>query len=317
MNTEPWIAPLTREKLAAPAPQGARHHQIVQIASSLIGNGHSPQAIFDRIRPNYGPDIGDQEITKVIEWACRRITPNQTAYRFQTPSRHKQEAIPPEEHITRFLGGFACEDYDLWEKSPALRTCRFSEMASLLLETLFMPGEWINIVSTCNLREPKHPPLGYGVSKERDSWLKVFRQGTVPVSQGGTWIRMNPTDGKGVSDTNITRYRFLLLEFDRIPIPLQRAFLGYLKLPIAAIITSGGKSLHAWVRLNAPDFAQYREKARAILNTLAPFGVDKANQNPSRLSRLPGVIRPNGNPDNNQQTLVYLNPSFSCLPIFR
>jgi KaiC/GvpD/RAD55 family RecA-like ATPase len=94
-----------------------------------------------------------------------------------------------------------------------------------------------------------------------------------------------------------------------LPLDTQLALYSKFQLPISAILTSGGGSAHAWIRLAAPDSAKYREWAKRILEALLPFGVDQANKNPSRLSRLPGVkrsIQPQGD---GIQRLLYLNPA--------
>jgi RecA-family ATPase len=59
------------------------------------------------------------------------------------------------------------------------------------------------------------------------------------------------------------------------------------------LVHSGGRSLHAIVRVDASDAEEYRKRVDYIYDYLDKNGlkVDKANRNPSRLSRLPGVTR--------------------------
>ena len=120
-------------------------------------------------------------------------------------------------------------------------------------------------------------------------------------------MRMNPVDGKGVADANVTTFRFALIEIDCVPVELQLALLAKLKLPIAAILTSGGKSAHAWVWVDAASVDEYRVTVSAMLGMLARFGVDGKNKNPSRLSRLPGAVRTIGAAGDGRQWLLYLN----------
>jgi len=196
---------------------------------------------------------------------------------------------------------------DLWEQSPVRLPDDFRLDAVLLLSALFQPGEMVNIVSAFSLNGEKANPLGYGETAEKGKWLEKMTRNGTPVSNAGVWIRPNPLDGNGVTDENVTAFRFLLVEFDNVPIPLQTAFLARLSLPIAAVLTSGGKSLHAWVRINAPTETAYRAVAKRIFDPLAQYGVDMANRNPSRLSRLPGVYRKIGSGSDNRQRLIYLN----------
>jgi hypothetical protein len=125
----------------------------------------------------------------------------------------------------------------------------------------------------------------------------------------GAWLRQNPVDGQGVADANVTAFRFALIESDILPLDLQLSLLAKVPLPIAAILTSGGASLHAWVQVDATDADDYRKTVSKMLEILAKFGVDGKNKNPSRLSRLPGAMRHIGaNGEDGRQRLLYLNP---------
>ena len=120
----------------------------------------------------------------------------------------------------------------------------------------------------------------------------------------GAWIRFNPVDGEGVKNDNITKFRYALVESDTMSIADQDAMYRKLELPIACLVHSGGKSLHAIVRVDAEDYNEYRKRVEFLYDFLERNGVvvDKQNRNPSRLSRMPGVTR-NGN----RQYLVATN----------
>lgn len=115
-------------------------------------------------------------------------------------------------------------------------------------------------------------------------------------SEVGGWIRFNPLDGEGVKNENVTSFKFALVESDTLPIAEQDAIFRKLELPIAALVHSGGKSLHAIVRVDAADYEEYRKRVEFLYDFLEKQGVaiDKQNRNPSRLSRMPGLTR-NGN----------------------
>ena len=66
----------------------------------------------------------------------------------------------------------------------------------------------------------------------------------------GAWIRFNPLDGKGASDRNVTAFRYALVESDVLPIQEQLAAYQKLELPVACLVHSGGKSVHAIVHLS-------------------------------------------------------------------
>ena len=109
----------------------------------------------------------------------------------------------------------------------------------------------------------------------------------------GAWIRFNPLDGKGVKNENVTDFRYALVESDSMALEQQNAVIRELELPVAMLVYSGGKSVHAIVKVDAPNYDEYRKRVDYLYNVCHKNGldVDKQNRNPSRLSRLPGVER--------------------------
>ena len=79
--------------------------------------------------------------------------------------------------------------------------------------------------------------------------------------QAGAWIRFNPLDGKGVKNDNVTEYRYALVESDCMPLEQQNALIRELELPVAVLVYSGGKSVHAIVRVDAANYDEYRQEA--------------------------------------------------------
>lgn len=122
--------------------------------------------------------------------------------------------------------------------------------------------------------------------------------------EAGAWIRFNPLDGQGVRDDNVTSFRYALIESDTLPIERQAAIYEKLELPVAALVHSGKKSLHAIVRVSATSREEYRERVNYLHAVCQRNGleIDGANKNPSRLSRLPGIWR-----DGSKQYLVATN----------
>ncbi len=111
--------------------------------------------------------------------------------------------------------------------------------------------------------------------------------------QAGAWIRFNPLDGKGVKNENVTEFRYALVESDSLDIERQNAIIRELELPVAALVFSGKKSLHAVVRIDAANYDEYRKRVDFLYQVCQKNGLspDTQNRNPSRLSRLPGVQR--------------------------
>ena len=111
--------------------------------------------------------------------------------------------------------------------------------------------------------------------------------------EAGAWIRFNPLDGNGCRNENVTEYKYALVESDTMKIEKQNAVIRELELPVACLVHSGGKSLHAVVRVDAPDYKEYRKRVDYLYKVCEKNGlkVDSQNRNPSRLSRMPGVMR--------------------------
>lgn len=111
--------------------------------------------------------------------------------------------------------------------------------------------------------------------------------------EAGAWIRFNPLDGKGVKNENVTDYRYALVESDSIPVERQNAIIRELELPVATLVYSGGKSIHAVVKVEAATMEEYRKRVNYLYDVCKKNGleVDTQNRNAARLSRMPGVVR--------------------------
>lgn len=113
--------------------------------------------------------------------------------------------------------------------------------------------------------------------------------------EGGAWIRFNPLDGNGAKDVNVTSYKYALVECDELDLAKQNALIRELQLPVAALVYSGKKSIHAIVKVNALSYHEYKERVNQLYEICKSNGlnIDTQNKNPSRLSRMPGVVRGN------------------------
>lgn len=173
------------------------------------------------------------------------------------------------------------------------------------LTTLFEPEEYVGyVVNTFALPDGKQSPTMGNYSRTVQQILDGIN-GTTQLEnvfgtfnkEMGAWIRFNPIDGKGVKNDNVTAFRYMLLESDNMSLGKQKAILEQLELPIAAMVFSGGKSIHAIVKVDAYSYEEYRKRVDFIYSIAQKNGFkpDKKNRNPSRLSRMPGVMR-DGNP---------------------
>ena len=91
----------------------------------------------------------------------------------------------------------------------------------------------------------------------------------------------------------MTEFRYALVESDSMAIEEQNAIIRELELPVACLVHSGGKSLHAIVRIDAGTYDEYRKRVDYLYEVCRKNGleIDRQNRNPSRLSRMPGVLR--------------------------
>lgn len=122
----------------------------------------------------------------------------------------------------------------------------------------------------------------------------------------------------------VTSWRYLVLESDDAPETLWLKALVQLPFPIVAIYTSGGRSVHALVKVDCGSKAAFDALRDDMVQVLAPLGADAAAMTAVRLSRLPGALRygkrtKEGNlqryPEPRLQRLLWLNPEAEAKPI--
>lgn len=169
------------------------------------------------------------------------------------------------------------------------------------LETLFDSTENVGYVTKTWLKDEKHLPTQGCWDRTAGKLIQQLNKCNGDIGavlgdynkEAGAWIRFNPLDGKGCKNSNVTDFKYALVESDSMPIAEQNAVLRELELPIACLVHSGGKSLHAIVRIEANDMREYRKRVDYLYNICKKNGldVDTQNRNPSRLSRMPGVTR--------------------------
>ena len=173
------------------------------------------------------------------------------------------------------------------------------------LETLFVAGENVGYVTAS---WEKTDEKGTRWLPQKGSWDRPAGQlieqlnhcgGDIGAVLGdynpaaGAWIRFNPLDGNGCKNENVTEYRYALVESDSTDLEKQNAIIREMELPVACLVFSGKKSLHAIVRVDAGSYEEYRKRVNYLYEICKKNGleIDQQNRNPSRLSRMPGVMR--------------------------
>ena len=181
---------------------------------------------------------------------------------------------------------------------------------SRYLNALFTPEEIFGYVTSSFEKQNKDGtakwvPGNKGIYTTKVSdmldMLKMAKKDGEPIEsaigkyshEAGAWIRFNPLDGQGVNNENVSDFRYALVESDSMDIEEQNGIIRQLRLPVAVLVHSGGKSLHAIVRIDADDIKEYQNRVNYLYKICEDNGmkIDKQNRNPSRLSRLPGCMR--------------------------
>ena len=169
------------------------------------------------------------------------------------------------------------------------------------LETLFDSDENVGYVTSCWEKDGKYLPSKGAYDRTAGELIELLGKNKNDIGAvigdykeaAGAWIRFNPLDGRGVKNENVTDYRFALVESDNMEIEEQNAIIRELELPVACLVYSGKKSLHAIVKVDARSYEEYRKRVDYLYEVCRKNGlkIDSQNRNPSRLSRMPGIIR--------------------------
>ena len=172
------------------------------------------------------------------------------------------------------------------------------------LETLFEPDDYVGYCVNfyLNKKDNKwHPKATQWARKAGEILAELKRKAKKPIEnawgtlneESGAYIRFNPLDGKGENNANVTSWKYCLLESDAISQEQQWSLIKAMNLPCEFVVDSGGHSIHAIVRVDAVNAAQYRQRVSDVYNFAEKSGFkpDQADKNESRFSRLPGAKR--------------------------
>ncbi len=192
---------------------------------------------------------------------------------------------------------------DWVEGKEVIEPEKWDQSAQLVkyLETLFEASENVGYVTESWEKDGKYLPTKGCWDRTAGELIQQLNQCKGDIgsvigdckAEVGAWIRFNPLDGKGVKNENVTDFKFALVESDDMEIDKQNAIIRELELPVACLVHSGKKSLHAIVRIDADTYDEYRKRVDYLYDVCRKNGlkVDTQNRNPSRLSRMPGVMR--------------------------
>jgi hypothetical protein len=114
------------------------------------------------------------------------------------------------------------------------------------------------------------------------------------------YISVNPLDKKTGerNQDSVIDYKYAVLEFDDIPLDEQACILMMAQFPVEAIVFTGNKSLHMWLRVDADNNSEYKERVRLVAKICQDFGFKpdtKVLYDASSWVRCPGIERYNFN----------------------
>ena len=112
------------------------------------------------------------------------------------------------------------------------------------------------------------------------------------------------------SAVNVTGWKHIVLESDELPAEDWLRIVVSLPLPIAALYTSGGRSIHALLRMPCGSKAEWDAMKKMLTPVVCPLGADLGALSAVRLSRLPGCYR-----GDRLQKLLWLNPMPEVRPM--
>lgn len=284
-----------------PAGSGNGTHSALLAISNLgVRAGLPAEAIFMDIRvnlPRGERNVSDREIQQAIDKALIDGGKPPASAVMAGPPR-----IRPELRDAIIKQGASASVEDILAASPVAIPADPVDQQRVLLAELYQAHE-------CVFIGERH---GAQVRPVSDWIAEVDRCGSL-----GPHIIPNPLTGQeGLTkggkpscraDACVASFRFAVVEYDNMSLDQQIAFWAGIRLPVAAIIHSGGKSLHGWVRVDAADRVAWERDIEAGLfgERLVPMGVDASCRNEARLSRMPGFLR---HDSQTLQKLLYLAP---------
>ena len=255
--------------------------------------GLPPQQIIEEcearlvgVRPN--------EVAQAVSKAANTEVVSNTP--LPTRSTYRPQITPPLEVFTR---GQPTDPMELMEVSP-VRLLDVEDEAKLLLETLYSKDDHLFIGDTYSSSvKPVFEWLGEDLSDHPHIIPNPMTGAVGQTTEGKDSLRCEAT---------VADMRYAVCEMDEVSLELQVGFWMRcieMKLPVAAVIHSGSKSLHGWIHVNCKQDAEKWEKDVKgwLFNEFgAKYGWDRACSNRARLSRLAGHQR-----DKGLQQLLYLD----------
>jgi len=285
-------------EIPAPGRGDGCNPRILGVANYGALAGLDAQEIFDNIRQHI--PTGSRRVTDAEIWrAVQKAVGDQNGGVWKPTPRPAPVVQDGKKALRGIIAqGSIIEEVDLWEASPIRLLDEPQYDPALFLQTLYLPDDLLFIGERYD-----EGILGKTL-RTRDEWIAHFQDS----GKTAAHFIINPLSGQPAQtrdgeretlrgDGCVAAFRYALVEFDNLTREAQVRFWTAIRLPLVALIDSGGKSIHGI--LDVKKLAQVGTlnewstniRGRLYDQILKPLGVDMACSNPARLSRLPGYFR--------------------------
>lgn len=266
---------------------------LAKVPPAISGSGGHNTTYTAAVGLVHGFQLGyGDAMTLLAEWNLSCQPPwsdKDLAHKLREASSRNHDK--PVGHLIQSLAGMGMDLTRVTFKRPTPTSVPGASEFQKFLSSAFAATE---VVCICEQVEEGRP-LTSGSFLPVEDWIKRFDSPDSilfrPDRAEGVYVRINPFKPNlySGSDNDVSAYRHVLVEFDDKPKAEQEKLLRDSGLPISVLIDSGGKSIHGWVRVDAPSRKEW-DARRDLIYSAIP-GIDPKNKNPSRFSRLPGAWR--------------------------
>ena len=262
-STDPRLPSFVGDYLRSGTGEGSRNAMVYKVAQQYRAAGIDQSMALREIMPRAMADgLTQNEATNAIA----------SGYKSTTVT----EPIKPHGHA---------------KHKPTIARFNADDDFTRALAAAFLPDELIAL-SDSQWDGEKWTP-GAPRIRTRKEWETYHSR--IPISdffvgEGGGFISINPLASKdgGRKNDNISAYRHVLAEFDGGELDEQREALENSGFPISLIVTSGKRSMHGWIRVDAQNKEEWDARRDEVF---AKLGCDPKNKDLARVSRCPGAMR--------------------------
>ena len=218
----------------------------------------------------------------------------------------------PNEVRTRIACGIEYDSFDVLTRLSPVNVAGLGDRAAALvqLNAMFRPDDLILVgtmkhgVGERNLRPAREWMADDGLLGWEQVKVNPFTGEAVPGGKRGT---------TRIGEKCLARHSLMMMEFDALPLADQcRFWAGMIlrRMPVVAVVYSGGKSLHGLIRVGAANERVWwdrcaQAKALYCSDLDANYRADEQAMRPAVAVRLAGAVR---HDTGRRQRLLYIDP---------